>query len=219
MSAFYVFNGLSGQAQWRQFNGGTAAWSQPAGPPTNDPGRNVSHVLDALEHQLWVAHNASGTDVNISRWKMNSSGIWAVDVSANISSIESPSLSALSCGAVSLCYVESGTAKRCLYDAARGQLHVVTIGSGTLVDHCIDEEGRIIAMVYDGEWKVSVGTLGSDGVTYTFSTPTSTSLGGDEVKGSVKMLPHGKISFMYVDGSVAHATCPKQPSTGSGTWS
>lgn len=219
MANRYVFE-KSGFSQWRNTTGGTAGWSQPAGPPTDDPGRNVSHDMDPLEHFFWAAANPDGTETTVSRWAISNLGVWAISASENLADMESPSIVGLSFGAASLCYVESGTVKRCLYDAARGKLNVATVGTGELVDHCFDDDGRIIAVVWDTTWKVSVGTLGSDGVTYSFSTPTTMGLTATKARGSIKALPHGKLSFLYVNSTtVNHVTCPKQPSTGSGTYS
>lgn len=109
--------------------------------------------------------------------------------------------------------------------AATWTTAVETVGDGAFCDHVVDRAGRVVVVMFNDVWRVSVGVLNSGGVTHTWnggSGPVSMALTGAQAKrGSLELLPEGALSFMHFDsgGAVDHAVCRDLAASGVGTWS
>lgn len=206
--------GTTPQLQRIDLSLAAATISTPAGK------EGVEACLNAFRTELLYFYTVDGSSLRLDRWILNSSNVWANAGNLLTHTGTSPSIQRIGSGRISVCYIQTGTAKHCYYESSVGETHVQSIGSGTLVVHKIDGFGRMICAVYNSGWKVQVGTLGSDGVTWTFSSQVSMGITASERRGSIEFLDGGKISFAYIDGSSAAklVICKNLDNSGNGSW-
>ncbi len=150
---------------------------------------------------------------------------FSASTSIETSGVTSCSIGHRRCGIVDLFYCHSGAVK---YRTSRNQGVTfsvsTTIASGyDCVAHWLDEDSGIcIAMVWNAgfaSWYVSVGTLGDDGVTWTFTTP-SLVVAGKKAGASVQRRADGVVEFAYITaaGVATMIRCKALQKTGSGSW-
>lgn len=167
---------------------------------------------------------ASGGNVILNPHTLGSDGRWDAGADVTINAGSSPSIRLLSENknsvTLSLAYVDSGVAKWRRYLIGQGAGTEVTIGSATLVDHCIDRFGRLVAVLYDSGWKVSVLQVGTGGLFASPTTPVSMGITADAAKGRIQQLPDGYFYFSSINGGSAQLhVCRSLENNGSGTWS
>lgn len=159
-------------------------------------------------------HNDSVPDGFTAATSIESSGVTACSIVARRS------------GIVDLLYCHSGAVKhRTSRDQGVTFSVATTIASGyDCVAHWLDEgAGMLVAMLWkssDATWYVTVGTLGDDGVTWTFSTPASV-VAGKKAGASLQRRDDGTHEFAYVTsgGAAAMLRAKALLKTGAGSWS
>ena len=193
----------------------------PAAPAASAAG--CDQALDrSLKRIVWAA-----MDGDLIPYSLNPAGILAGGAARTIpgGTDSSNVVVPLPGGKIVLAYKDGTTIKAIFYnpavDSGLGTPDMISFGTGTLADICLDKRGRLIAAVYNAGWKCSVALLGSDGkyddgsAQKTLNAPNA--IAG---RGSIIQLPGGKFAFAYPNnsGSISVVFCDHIQDDGTGTW-
>ena len=134
------------------------------------------------------------------------------------------SITARRSGIIDLLYTDGGDVRHRTSRDQGGTFGVATtIASGyEAVTHWIDEaSGLLVAMIWKpNSWYVTVGTLGTDGVTWTFSTPV-VAVAGQKTGASLQRRADGTFEFSHITaaGAAAIVRAKVLKADGTGAWS
>lgn len=110
------------------------------------------------------------------------------------------------------------------FDQGRTWQAPMTIATGyQQISHYLDERGGILAvLVYNSSahtWGIIVGTIGSDGLTWSFTSPVTIATGA-AFSGQIRRRKDGVWEFVYVTtlGSVNIVRCKSLSKTGAGVF-
>lgn len=196
---------------------------------TNDNGGEIDAALDSFQMTKWVFRVANGDELILTPWKLNAFGVLAEGTDNPVSTGTCPCIKPLKNAEMALGYVRVNESSQSIFRVSRwdgsSERYMQDVARASKGDFCIDKNGRMIVALYDGEWKVCVGTLASGGTAWTFSDAVamgvSNSMAG--VRGSVEAMPDGTYQFTYIaeisgTAVVRILRCKKLSNAGVGTW-
>ena len=183
-------------------------------------GIGIDAAQDCFNTGIWTLMNAVASDLPLRPFRVGAGGAWASDLLADTLSGTSPVVIPLPDGSFRLAYISGSNAVTSRYRLGVGEANVQTIGAGTLVDAIVDADGRMVCAVYDTAWKIRVGSMDSNGTTFTFSSAVSMGLTASAARGKLLQLPDRSYLFFYVSsGNATVVRCRNLLSTGVGAWS
>lgn len=175
-----------------------------------------------------VYKHANFSDLRRKEYHIGTNGRWSGFTDEELqTSADSPSVRYNSDGNFSIVYHDTSGGdgiKHILYRQVEGKQVVQTLANGTHPCHCFDNNGRLILIYYkasDTTFRVRVGTLDSNGRTYTMSGEVNMSLTDPaNSRGSVEVMEDNTINFVYrkTGNDIVIVRCTQLNSDGTGTW-